>query len=92
MTTPGAPASDPAATNGTRPEADGGLRLEIVAGGQPTDEELAALVVALSALSWRPAEGAGRVEEGWRRAARREALGEPLFVSPADLWGRAPSQ
>lgn len=70
---------------------EGSLRVQIVAGGQPTDEELAAIVVALSALSARAAQrlrSARHPEEGWVRAALREALGEPAFVSAADVWGR----
>ena len=63
--------------------AGGGFTLLRVAGGRPTTEEIAALVVALDAAA-RQAP-APEPPPAWLRAARVEALGQRLVSAPGDL-------
>ena len=58
-------------------------QVRVVAGGAPTPEELAALVVALT-----PTGGGAPARRGpvpWRRAAMLEGVGARRPTSPADL-------
>ena len=55
--------------------------LRVIAGGRPTDEEVAALVAAFAVVTSRAktgSDGAG----GSRWAARQEALRRPLHPGP----------
>ena len=63
-------------TDATRPEAPG---LVVVHGGVPTDEEVAALVVALSAAA-TPVDAEPAVTSRW--ADRRALLRRPLNPGP----------
>jgi Xaa-Pro aminopeptidase len=58
----------------------------VLVAGDPTEEETAAVLVALDAA--RRADAAARTRRpraAWLRAARREAIGGRLVASPADL-------
>lgn len=59
-----------------------GTRVEIT--GNPTPEEVAAVVIALDRALERGAGGAAR-RPGWQEAARREAVGGRLIRSPSEL-------
>lgn len=66
------------------------MRIVVTAGGEPTPQELAALVVALTPV--RVSGGAGPEEptrqEGmppWQRAALLEGCGLRAVASPSDL-------
>lgn len=62
------------------------IRYEIVRGGTPSPEELAALVVALTPVAAPPGEDGGTTERsGWLRAALREGVGQRSFVSADDV-------
>lgn len=67
------------------------LGLRVVGGGEPTPEELAALVVALTPVAVPAAAvgdtGADRTP-AWARAARLESVGHAPAVSADDLAGR----
>lgn len=52
--------------------------------GDPTAEEIAAVMLALDLAYARSDAGAAR-RPGWREAARREAVGGRLVRSRADL-------
>lgn len=56
----------------------------IVVSGDPTPEEVAAVVAALDVALQREDNGV-RPRSGWREAARREAVGGRLVRSRADL-------
>ena len=56
----------------------------IVVSGNPTAEEIAAVVAALDVVLQRD-EPPARRRSGWREAARREAVGDRLVRSRADL-------
>lgn len=63
-------------------------RYEIVRGGTPTDEQLAALTVALTPVAPGPADAPTRPPApAWARAAVLEHTGGRAAVSPADLAG-----
>lgn len=70
---------------------DGALRngaRVVVRAGQPTPEELAALVAVLDASGGGHAGGERRrpvVGPAWQRAARLEAAGAGRLATPADL-------
>ncbi|MTV25975.1 hypothetical protein FTX61_11225 [Nitriliruptoraceae bacterium ZYF776] len=71
---------------------DGPARIEVVAGGTPSPEQLAAVVVALTPVA-APAEApTGRGGEAevpaWARAALLESVEERRIAAPAAL--RAP--
>ena len=57
-------------------------RLAIMAGGTPSDAELAALVVALTPSGAQPA---GPEVPAWRRAALLEGAGGAGVHAPSDL-------
>lgn len=59
----------------------------VVRAGQPTPEELAALVAALDASAAGQADERRRPVSGpaWQRAARLEAAGVGRLATPADL-------
>ena len=72
-----------AATEPTTEGAPPAARLEIVAGGVPTDAELAAIVVALT-----PSGDDGEAETqmpAWARAALLENVGGRRPARPSDL-------
>ncbi len=58
--------------------------LRVVAGGEPTPEELAALVVALTPTGGGDAQGS-HGPAPWLRAAMIEGVGGRPPTSPADL-------
>jgi hypothetical protein len=62
----------------------GGMRLVVTAGGTPTDEELAALTVVLTA-GFGAAPAAAVQPPAWARAALLEGVGGPLVDEPAKL-------
>ncbi len=67
-------------------------RFAVTGGGEPTEEELAALTVALSEIAASRAEESDaadddRVTPSWRRAALLEGVGGRPAVSAADLEG-----
>lgn len=53
--------------------------------GNPTPEEVAAVVVALDAARRHEGEHRARPAPAWQRAARLEAVGGGPVSSPADL-------
>lgn len=63
-------------------------RLEVVAGGDPSDAELAALVIALTPVA-APPPAAGRADvartPAWARAALLEGVGHRPPIRPSDL-------
>lgn len=67
--------------------------VEIIAGGEPSPEEIAALVIALTPVP--PADGGAEVAGGpaaWHRAALLEGIGNAAPIhSAADLAGRRTS-
>lgn len=63
-------------------------KIQVVAGGMPTGEQLAAVVVALTPTQAAPAEQRAGTE-GWARAALLEGIGARPFVSASDLAGSA---
>jgi len=54
--------------------------LRVVAGGEPTDDEVAALVAAFAVVGARPAAGDPAARSLW--AARDRALRRPLVPGP----------
>jgi hypothetical protein len=58
-------------------------RFVVVTGGRPSDEELAALVVALTPSA--PHEPSERPVPAWSRAALLEGTGSLAITRPADL-------
>lgn len=56
----------------------------VAVSGNPTPEEIAAVVVALD-VALDQGDGGQRRRPGWREAARREAVGGRLVRSRADL-------
>lgn len=63
-------------------------RYVLTAGGEPTPEELAALVIALTPAG-APAED-GEAEPAWVAAALQEGIGRRPFVSADDLASAPP--
>jgi hypothetical protein len=60
------------------------VRIQVVGGGEPSDEELAAITIALEAIA---AEAKAQATEarglpGWVTASLREAVGGELNVAP----------
>lgn len=68
-----------------------GLRdgTRIVVSGNPTPDEIAAVVAALDVALQRDHDRV-RPRSGWREAARREAVGDRLIRSRADLANPLP--
>jgi hypothetical protein len=64
-------------------------RIAFVGGGEPTPEEIAAIVVALTPVA-TPDSGGARRGPAWLRASRLEGTGAPTVSSAADLATRAP--
>ena len=64
-------------------------RYEIVGGGDPTPEELAAIVVALTPVAVE-ADGSDDRPSGWERAAVWEAVGRRNFTSADDIDAAPP--
>jgi hypothetical protein len=62
---------------------DGTVRIEVVAGGEPTPEQLAALVVALTPVEVM--EVPSSPASPWRRAALHEGVGARPATCPADV-------
>lgn len=63
-------------------------RYELVGGGTPTPEQLAALVVALTPVpvaDEAPAARSASTTPRWLRAALLEGVGDRRFASPGDL-------
>jgi hypothetical protein len=61
-------------------------RVEVRGGGEPTAEQLAALVVALTPTGGTDEPGAGRASvPAWTAAALREGVGGAQVLAPADL-------
>lgn len=65
------------------------VRIEVLEGGEPSPEEFAAIVLALTPDE---AEGPGRGHEGarpsgWRRAALLEGVRRTRYASASDLHG-----
>ena len=58
--------------------------IRIVGGGEPTDEELAALTIALDELIKQSAREGSSSDEltGWVHAGLREGVGGPLVTAP----------
>lgn len=70
---------------GTRPDDRGDaapVRFVIDGGGTPGDDEIAALVVALTPVD---ADAPDPGVDAWRRAALSEGVGGPRVLAPADL-------
>lgn len=65
-------------------------RYTIVAGGEPTPEELAAIAVALTPVVVEPDEDTTDRTPAWTRAGLREAVGERMVVSADDLATSVP--
>ncbi len=59
-------------------------RIVVTAGGTPSAEEVAALVVALTPAA---ADPGGAATPAWRRAALTEGVGRPRILTPAALDG-----
>ena len=62
------------------------LRLVVTRGGEPTPEQTAAMVLALTAI--RPTRSVQPAAPGWQRAALHEGVGGAAAVSAPDLAGR----
>jgi hypothetical protein len=62
---------------------DGTVRIEVVAGGEPTAEEFAALVVALAPVE--VTEVPSSPASPWRRAALHDGVGARPATCPADV-------
>lgn len=64
-------------------------RYRIVGGGEPTPEQLAAVVVALTPVvvvdEEQAVPAADTNRPAWQRAALLEAVGARILASPADL-------
>ena len=63
------------------------LRLVVTHGGEPTPEQTAAMVLALSAI--RPTRSVETAAPGWQRAALYEGVGGRPATSAqvrSDLW------
>jgi hypothetical protein len=64
-------------------------RYVVVRGGTPSDEEIAALTIALMPVAVATGTGSGRRERGsgsgWMLAARHEGVGAPVRVSAPDV-------
>lgn len=60
-------------------------QLRVVAGGTPTPEELAAVVVALTPTGGGDPSGPAPGPAPWQRAAMLEGIGGRPATSPADL-------
>jgi hypothetical protein len=58
--------------------------IRVVGGGQPSDEQLAALTIAIETLvaEDEALATAAAVPEGWMVAALREGVGGPLVAEP----------
>lgn len=65
-------------------------RYEIVHGGQPSLEELAAIVVALTPVVVVPEPDDDQRISGWQRAAVWEAVGRRNFTSADDIDAAPP--
>ncbi|MGH3442407.1 MAG: acyl-CoA carboxylase epsilon subunit [Nitriliruptorales bacterium] len=71
------------------------LRIQVVDGGEPSPEELAALVIALTPVREEPSADRTRAaRSGWRRAALLEGVGRTRYAGAPDvatgtrsLWG-----
>jgi len=75
-------------TPGTTPQAPrerAPLAFRVTGGGTPSDEELAAMIVALTPVAAAAAPEAPRRASGWLRAARLEGVGLRPFTSVDDL-------
>jgi hypothetical protein len=61
-------------------------RVEVRGGGEPTPEQLAALVVALTPAGGADEPGAARpTVPAWTAAALREGVGRAQVLAPTDL-------
>lgn len=71
------------------PGDDARLRIEVARGGRPTDEQLAALTVALATASGAPPDDHTADRRtgltAWQRAALAEGVGARRFAERADL-------
>lgn len=67
------------------------MRIEVREGGGVSDEELAAIVIALTPVAGGGAEGPGG-PPAWGRAAILEGLGGQPVSSAPDLAGRRPGE
>jgi hypothetical protein len=61
------------------------LALRVVGGGEPTAEELAAILVALTPTGGDGGDERGPTQPAWSRAAMLEGIGGRPAASPADL-------
>jgi hypothetical protein len=61
------------------------LALQVVGGGEPTPEELAAVLVALTPAGGDGGGDGGPTTPAWTRAAMLEGVGGRPAASPADL-------
>jgi hypothetical protein len=62
-----------------------GTRLEVVGGGDPTAEELAAIVVALTPAGRGSSDVDRLTVPAWTAAALTEGVGGPAISRPSDL-------
>jgi hypothetical protein len=62
-----------------------GARLRVVAGGVPTSEELAAIVVALTPAGGGAPDADRPAVPAWTAAALTEGVGGPAISRPSDL-------
>lgn len=63
------------------------VRYQVVAGGEVTPEELAAVTVALTPIAVGPAETGPADVPGWLRAALHEGVGGPPLSSADQVAG-----
>jgi hypothetical protein len=61
------------------------LALQLVGGGEPTPEELAAVLVALTPVGGDDGGDGSPATPAWTRAAMLEGIGGRPAASPADL-------
>jgi hypothetical protein len=83
----------PVTTAGHLPAAPTGLpsgTRVVVTAGDPTHEEVLAVLLALDQATSADADVPAPPPPAWLRAARQEAVGGPAAATPADLrgWGR----
>jgi hypothetical protein len=62
-----------------------GSRVRITHGGEPTDEQLAALTVVLTAVAHQAAPPAPAQPPAWAQAALLEGIGARIVEEPAHL-------
>jgi hypothetical protein len=85
VTSPTDGTTDEPTRDGQPPAAPAEGRLVLVGGGAPKPEELAALVLALTATGAAAPAGGAAGAPAWRLAGIIEATGQPRVTRPTEL-------